>query len=323
MPYRKKPKVLKKKRIMRKTGAKSQAKQISALSTAVSNLTKSSYENGTLGWIRYKLPVDALTGGTRAYICPIPITPGNPFYQDVNGAAVGSGARVRWSDNLGLGAASQNFMEKFPIFGFSEQAQNSAEWNHVGGTLKYRFTSAEPSFSTYSLYLVRAKSRQSDQLISDRKLKNTSGSNYAGFSGELTEMDDYVTHPQLMGTDLNTKYWTILAKRSINFSHPGGTAFSPNVNPANTNTKNNSVIAEGTIKLPKGGVIRSAAQALYTTGGAGTTVNPSPLNASQVGFLDEDNSKTCYLIVVNNGVSADLETVDLSLMVKDHYKIAV
>lgn len=323
MAFKRKSKILRKKKIMRKTGAKSQAKQISALSTAVSNLTKSSYESGTLAWIRYDLPVDATTGGTRAYVCPVPITPGNPFYQDVNGAAVGQGARIRWSDNLGLGSAQQNFMEKIPIFGFSEAAQNSQEWNHVGGTLKYRFTSQEPSFSTYQLFLVRAKSRQSDQIVSDRALKNSTGTLNPGSAGVLVEQDDYITHPNVMGTDINTKYWTVIAKRAINFSHPGSAAFSTNVNPANTNTKNNAVIAEGTIKLPAGGVIRSAAKALYTTGGVGTTVNPSPLNASQVGFLDEDNSKTCYLIVVNNGVSVDLETVNLSLMVKDHYKIAV
>lgn len=323
MPFTKKPKALKKKNIRRRTGAKSQAKQISALSTQVSALTKSSYQTGTLAWIRYKLPVDTATGGTAAYICPVPITPGNPFYQDVYGAAVGSGARVRWSDSLALGAASQNYMEKFPIFGFSDQARNSQEWNHTGGTLKYRFESAEPSFSTYSMYLVRLKSRQSDQLVSDRGLKNSRGTYYPGSAGALVEMDDYVTHPQLFGTDINRKYYTVLASRQINFGHPGSTALSTNVNPANTNPRNNAVIAEGSIRLPAGGVIKSVAKTLQTTGGVGTTVNRSPLNASQVGFLDEDNSKTCYLIVINNGASVDNEPVNLSLMVKDRYKIAV
>jgi len=323
MPYKRKPKVLKKKNIKRKTGAGAQAKQISALSTQVQRLTKSSYESGSLVWIRSKLPIDTLAGGISAYVCPVPITPGNPFYQDVYGAAVGSGARVRWSDSLALGGASTSFMEKFPLFGFSEQARNSHEWNHTGGTLKYRIESSEPSFSTYSLFLVRAKSRQSDQLISDRKLKNSRGSYYPGSAAALSELDDFVTHPNVMGTDLNTKYWNILARRTINFSHPGSTGIAGNTNPANTNPRNNSVIVEGTIRLPAGGVIRSTAKALTTTGGVGGTINPSPLNASQVGFLDEDNSKTCYLVIVNNGVSADLESVDMSLLVKDHYKIAV
>lgn len=323
MPYTKKPKALRKKRIMRKTGAKSQAKQIASLSSQVSKIVKSNYESGSLGWIRYNLSVDAVSGATTAYVCPIPITPGNPFYQDVYGAAVGSGARVRWSDNLALGSSTQNYMEKFPIFGFSQAAQNSPEWNHVGGTLKYRFESAEPTFSTYSLFLCRAKSRQSDQLVSDRALKNSRSTYGPGSAGALVEMDDYVTHPNVMGTDINTKYWTVLAKRSINMSHPGATALAPNSNPANTNPRNNALIAEGTIRLPKGGVIRSAAKSLITQGGVGTTLNSSPLNASQVGFLDEDNSKTCYLFVINNGVSIDLETVNLSLMVKDHYRIAV
>jgi len=323
MPYQRKPKVLKKKNIKRKTGAGAQAKQISALSTQVSRLVKSNYESGSLVWVRSKLPIDSLTGGISAYVCPVPITPGNPFYQDVNGAAVGSGARVRWADSLALGGASTSFMEKFPLFGFSEQARNSHEWNHTGGTLKYRIESSEPTFSTYSLFLVRAKSRQSDQLVSDRKLKNSRGTYYPGSAGALSELDDFVTHPQLMGTDINTKYWNVLARRSINFGHPGSTAIATNINPANTNPNNNAVVVEGTIRLPKGGVIKSTAKALLTTGGVGGTINPSPLNASQVGFLDEDNSKTCYLIIVNNGVSADLESVSMSLLVKDHYKIAV
>ena len=45
-------------------------------------------------------------------------------------------------------------------------------------------------------------------------------------------------------------------KRSINFSHPGATNLVTNVNPANTNTRNNALIAEGTIRVPAGGVIR-------------------------------------------------------------------
>lgn len=323
MPYRKKPKVLKKNNIKRRTGAGAQAKQISALSTQVQRITKSNYENGSLVWVRDKLPIDSLTGGIQAYVCPVPITPGNPFYQDVKGAAVGQGARVRWADSLHLGGASNSFFEKFPLFGFSQQARNSHEWNHTGGTLRYRIESSEPSFSTYSLFLVQAKSRQSDQLISDRGLKNSVGTSYPGSAGAMSELDDFVTHPNLMGTSFNSKYWKILSRRSINFGHPGSTALSTNVNPANTNARNNAVVVEGTIRLPAGGVIRSTAKALLTTGGVGGTVNPSPLNASQVGFLDEDNSKTCYLVIVNNGVSADLESVSMSLLTKDNYKIAV
>lgn len=323
MPYRKKPKALKKKRIMRKTGARSQAKQISALSTQVNRLVKSQYESGSLVWIRSKLPIDSAAGGIQAYVCPVPITPGNPFYQDVYGAAVGSGARVRWADSLALGNSSTSFMEKFPLFGFSEAARNSPEWNHVGGTLKYRIESDEPSFSTYSLFLIQAKSRQSDQLISDRLLKNSRGTYYPGSAGKLSELDDFCTHPQLMGTDINTKYWKILARRAINFGHPGSTQIAGTTNPANTNPRNNSIVVEGTIRLPAGGVIRSTAKALTTTGGVGGTINPSPLNASQVGFLDEDNSKTCYLVVINNGVSTDLESVSMTVITKDHYKIAV
>jgi len=46
-------------------------------------------------------------------------------------------------------------------------------------------------------------------------------------------------------------------------------------------------------------------------------------NASQIGYIDEKNEKTQYLVIINNGVSADLETVNLSLLVRDYYKLVV
>ena len=44
MPYKRKPRVLKRKNIKRRTGARAQSKQIVALSKQVSSLTKSQYE---------------------------------------------------------------------------------------------------------------------------------------------------------------------------------------------------------------------------------------------------------------------------------------
>ena len=48
-----------------------------------------------------------------------------------------------------------------------------------------------------------------------------------------------------------------------------------------------------------------------------------PTSASQIGYVDEKNEKLQYLVVVNNGVSADLENVNLSLLVNDYYKMTV
>ncbi|AXH78300.1 MAG: hypothetical protein [Circular genetic element sp.] len=312
MPYKRKPRVLKRNNIKRKTGATAQSKQIIALSKQVSNLTKSNYQTVQTIWNRNNLAVDSLVGGTYAYVCPIPVSMGNCYKQKT----IQTSEQIRWSDNLGIAAQPQYF--KQPLFGSSEAARNSPEVTHMGGTLKWRLSSGEPSFSTYSIFLIRAKSRQSDQLISDRALKTGAT---PGKGGVLSPGEDYITHPDVMGTQFNTKYWNVLYKREVNFSHPGSSNLSVNVNPANTNTKNNAVIATGSIRIPKGGVIRNFNQAGTVTPGDPTLLDP--LSASQIGFIDEDNSKTCYLIVVNNGVSADLETVNLSLLVKDTYKATV
>lgn len=209
-----------------------------------------------------------------------------------------------------------------PIFGSSQAARNAQEVHHIGGTLKYRFISDEPTFGTYSIFLVRAKSRQSDQLVSDRNLKGESSGHHAGSGGSFTEGTDFITHLNVMGTQINTKYWNVLYKREVNFGHPGSVAFATNVNPSNTDPRNNSVIATGQMKIPAGGTIKCfnvQEQALAGNPDMGR----KPVNASQLGFLDEDNSKTCYLIVINNGVSLDLETVKLALLVKDYYKAVV
>jgi len=52
MTLKKKPKVLKRKNIKRKTGAKSQAKQITALSSQLTKLTKTQYETIQTVWNR-------------------------------------------------------------------------------------------------------------------------------------------------------------------------------------------------------------------------------------------------------------------------------
>lgn len=313
----KKPKVLRRKNIKKRTGARSQAKQISALSTAVSKLNKTCYEHVMLGWIRPKATIDTTIGGIGAYVCPIPITPNNPYSQQ---SSV-SPDQLKWSDNRGISAA--NYFTKSPIFGSSEAARNSPEWIHTGSTIKWRLETTEPSFSTYSMFLIQAKSRQSDQLISDRQLKNSTSSGYAGSAAQIREGVDYTTHPQLFGTMLNKKYWKVLHTRQVNFSVPGVNNLEGNADLAGgANTRNNTVIKEGTFRVPAGGSIKCFNVMPYENSSS-PALGRKPANASQLGFLDEDNSKTCYLVIVNNGVAAEGEFCSLSMMTLDNYKAVV
>lgn len=319
MGYKRKPAALKRKNIRRKTGAAAQSKQISALSKQVSNLTKSQYETVQTVWNRNNLSVDSLTGGTTAYICPLPKSMCNCFSQSTVQTAALVDKRLSWSDNLGI--AAQPTYKKMPIFGSSDAARNSPEATHLGGVLKWRMITEEPTFSTYSIFVISPKKKQADQLITDRGLKG-GGATDPGRGAEFTEGTDYITHPDVMGTVFNKKFWNVDYSREVNFSHPGGSGFATNLNPSNTSPKNNSVIATGSVRLKPGGVIKC-----FNVQGPNSTVNPDEgwkaVNASQIGYVDEQNENTQYLVIVNNGVSADLETVNLSLLVKDYYKMVV
>lgn len=317
MPYKKKPRVLKRKNIKRKTGAKAQSKQIMTLSKQINSLTKTQFETVQTVWNRNDLSVDSLAGGTLAYICPLPKSMCNVYGQTTLQTQGDPDQRIPFSDNLGI--AAQPTYKKGAIFGSSDAARRSGEIHHMGGTLRWRLASSEPSFSTYDLFVISPKSRQADQLVTDRGLK--SGAT-PGLGASLTEGLDYISHPDCHMTEINRKMWNVHYSRRVNFGHPGSTAIVANVNPANTNPRNNSIIAEGKVKLSAGGVIRSFNNAPLDVAGANDR-GFKPLNASQIGFIDEQNEKTQYLVIVNNGVSADLETVNLSMLVKDYYKAVV
>ena len=205
MPYKRKPRVLKRKNIKRRTGARAQSKQIVALSKQVSSLTKSQYETVQTTWNRQSLSVDTATPGIGAYVCPIPKSMGNCFNQSTIETAGLGDRRIKWTDNLII--AAQPFYQKTAIFGSSDAARNSPEANHMGGILKWRLQNFEPSFSTYSIYLVSPKSRQADQLITDRKLKGTTGGHNPGSGAVMNEFTDYITHPDVMGTQFNKKFF--------------------------------------------------------------------------------------------------------------------
>jgi len=319
MGFRRKPKILQRKNIKRRTGAKAQSNQIVALSKQVTKLTKTQYETVQTTWHREKLSVDSTGPGTIAYVCPIPKSMCNCFNQVTLNTGTVSDQRLKWSDNLAI--ASQQFYQKSAIFGSSQAARNSSEATHMGGILKYRLQSgAEPAFSTYSIFLISPKVRQADQLITDRTLKGATSSAFAGGGASLEQNTDYITHPNLFGTMINRKYWNVHYHREVNFNHPGATTIADKSNPANTNPRNNSIMAEGSIKLSGGSVLKCANKPLQDFDSGNLA---SPVNASQIGYVDERNEKTQYLVVINNGVAADAETVNLSLIVKDVYKMVV
>ncbi len=317
MPYTRKPKILKKKNIKKRTGAKAQSKQIQALSKQVSSLVKTQYETVQTTWNRQNLSIDTATGGVGAYICPIPKSMGNCFNQSTKETSGLSDRRIKWADNLVI--AAQPFYQKYAVFGSSESARESPESIHMGGVLKYRLSNMEPSFSTYSIYLLSPKSRQADQLITDRRLKGTTGGHNPGSGAILTELDDYITHPDVMGTQINKKYWNIDYHREVNFGHPGSSSLQTTAQANNTNPRNNALIAEGSIRLKPGGVLKC----FNTQENNSTRTGRLPVNASQIGYVDEKNEKLQYLVIVNNGVSVDTQTVNLSLLVRDYYKMVV
>lgn len=316
----KKPRVLRRKNIKRRTSARAQSKQIVALSKQLSSLTKTSYETVYLTWHRDNISVDSLLpGGTSAYICPMPKSMCNCYEQPTIQNQALPVKRIGFSDNLAL--AAQPIYYKEPIFNASQAAKNSPTAHHVGGVLHWRMENTEPSFSTYSMFLISPKSRQADQLITDRTLKGFSSAGAGGAGAALVKDTDYITHPNIFGSQINRKYWNVDYQREVNFSHPGSTGFSNNVNPANTNPKNNAVVAQGKIRLKPGGVLRcfNTQENLVP----GTDAQQQPISASQLGFIDEKNEKLQFLVVINNGVGADLETVNLSFIVKDTYKMVV
>lgn len=317
MPYKRKPKVLKKKNVMRRTGARAQSKQIVALTKQVSSLTKSQYETVQTVWNRENLSIDTITGGIGAYICPIPKSMGNCFNQSTIETSGLSDRRLKWADNLVI--AAQPFYQKTAIFGSSEAARESPESNHMGGVLKWRLTNGEPSFSTYSVYLLSPKSRQADQLITDRRLKGTTGGHNPGSGAVLNEFQDFVTHPDVMGTQICKKYWNIDYHREVNFGHPGSSSLQTTAQANNTNPLNNALIATGSIRLKPGGVLKCFNKQENNSVRNGRL----PVNASQIGYVDEKNEKLQYLVIVNNGAAVDTQTVSLSLLVRDYYKMVV
>ena len=313
-----KPRALKGRNIKSRTGAKAQSRQITALSRQVSSITRKQFAKVHTVWQRNMLSVEAVTGGVQAYICPLPYVPCNP-----DGASQ-PGGQVGWTDNLGLGSA----FEKKAVFGVAREAATSNEIYHTGGIIKWQLTTNEPTFSKYSLFLIRPKTGMADQLIQSRQLKQGATLNpTAGFASFLQEDLDYIVHGEgltggtTFGAQMNPKYWSVLYRREIalgrndagapdaqqifNYNAPG--------NPART-----GLTASGNIKIPAGGMIKNSA--VLTQSGSG---NASQATAWEVSYADQENDSGLYLVCINNGVSVDGEQAKLGFLVHDYYKACV
>jgi len=313
-----KPRALRRGNIKRRTGAKSQSKQIATLSRQLTTMSRKQFAKVHTVWQRNMLSIETTTGGVQAYVCPIPYAPGNPV------GASQPGAQVAWTDNLSL--ATQATYTKRAIFGVAREAATSNEIYHTGGVLKWQFVTNETAFSKYYVFLIRPKKNMADQLVKDRLLKAGKVLNPTiGSAGVLQEDLDYVVHQEgltggtVFGAQINRKYWDVLYSKEIS-------AGATNVTNATVNVAYNapgsaaltSLTDRGSIRLPAGGMLKNASVASQTgTGNAGQATS------WEVGYGDQENGSGCFLVVINNGVSLDGEAGKLGFIVHDYYKACV
>jgi len=314
---KKKSRALKSRNIKRRTGAKAQSKQISAISRQLNTLTKRQFAKVHTVWQRNMLTIDNTLGGVQCYVCPIPYAPGNPA------GASQPGGPVVWTDNLSI--ASQPTFTKRAIFGVAREAATSNEIYHTGGCIKWQVISNEPTFAKYYLYLIRPKKNMADQLVKDRMLKQGTALNPTlGKASALTADLDYVVHSEgagttVFGAQVNRKYWDVLYTKEITLGSNNAGDRTQNINyNAPGSAALTALTDRGTIPLPAGGFLKNAAAASQTGTG-----NSGQATSWEVGYGDQENESGCFLICINNGVSVDAEDTKLGFIVHDYYKACV
>jgi len=328
MPRRlqpKKPKVLKRKNIKRKTSAGAQAKQIAALSTQVALIQKENYEKVRTSWRMLRKPIGFATSLTAtAFMCPIPYSMCDPLgTQPVS-------SNKYWADNNMpiAGSGLQERYEKRMVFGYSPQATNTNKVYHTGGKLRWQIETNEPSYTKVSLFLIRPKKNQADQLTVDRRLDGAAAGSYPGSAGFLTTDVDFTTYAPsapggvpatnetTFGAEINRKFFDVLYKREIALSHPGASSIQNTTQANNTSPANNALVASGSITIPAGGVI-------LNTGSGTQTVDDRSAPAFESSFLDQRNEQGLYLVAIHNDSTADTQSVKLSLICTDYYNAVV
>jgi len=316
---RRRPRALSSRNIKRRKGASAQSRQIMALSKSLQRMSRKQFARVHTVWQRDMLSVEAVTGGVQAYICPLPYVPCNP-----DGASQ-PGGQIPWTDNLGL--AAQPAFSKKAVFGVAREAATSNEIYHTGGLLKWQMRTNEPTFSKYSLFVIRPKRAMADQLTIDRKLKQgTLLNDRAGFASFLQEDIDYIVHTEgvqggtTFGAQINRKYWDVLYRREVALganSTGGDRTETVNYN-APGNYAQTGLTASGSIKLPAGGMIKCA-NVVQQTG----TGNTGQATSWEVNYAQQENSSGLFLVCINNGVSLDNENCKLGFLVHDYYKACV
>lgn len=310
MPRMKKPKALKRKYVKRKTGAKAQSKQILALSKQVNKLTKLTKTTFATTYFRDSIAIDSTTGSSTCFICPLPYHCCDPYETFVTNTA------NTWGDNLY--SANENKYKKVCLFQPPPSIQNSQEIYHTGGTIKWQMVSNEPAYSKVFLALISPKKQYADQLLIDRGFQTGI---YPGAASEMVYGTDYICHngggnstspSTYFGTSINRKLWTVHKSKEIAFSHPGGSNMAANVNPANTNPRNNATVASGEWKIPAGHLCANVSDRADKS-------TSDPVAAIQAGILDSKQENLCYLIAIQNGAKIDGEVISLGFQVMDYY----
>lgn len=320
----KKPRTLRRRNIKRNTGARAQGKQIAALSRAVTKINKEQTEQIRTVWQIDKKAIGYLTSvGPTCYLCPVPYACCDP-----KGSAPQQAA-VKWGDNNMSITTGQTYFQKSLVFGYSDAAVNSNKIYHTGGKLRYQIVTSEPSYSKVMMFLVKPKSKQSDQLVLDRQMKGSAIGGVTGSSAFMIQGVDYTvyTPPSVggvptsndttFGAEINRKYWDVLYKREIALSHPNhATSFATNANSANTQPANNAIVATGTIRLPGAGVIVNKSQATQL-------VDNKTATAMENSLLDSRNESNYSLVLIHNDATADMASITLSAVINDYYRAVV
>jgi len=323
----KKPRVLKRKNIKRRTGAKAQSTQIMALTKQVSSMTKENYERIRTSWRMLRKPLGYATSATAtSFICPIPYVMCDPL------GTAPTAANKYWADNnMPIpvpGQTVQTFYQKRLVFGYSDQAANTNRIYHTGASLRYQLETNEPSYSKINLFLIKCKKKQADQLTIDRQLNGTAAGSFPGSGGNLALDVDYTTYAPsapagipatnetIFGAELNSKYYTVLWKRECCLSHPNGTSIEQTVRTSNTNPANNAVVCSGKIKIPGQGVIKNVSRLTQQTDNKSAPAMESSL-------LDQRNEDCLYLVAIHNDATSDGQSVKLSLVCTDYYNAVV
>lgn len=311
-------------RAKKRTGAKSQSKQIQALSRQVSKIAEISSVPLQLRWQRQNSFVDreALTaansGNLTVYMCPIPVAPSQVGANVANFADTGP---------LAIGA---NDFKKTKVWITATDVNQKPRCTHRGGYLTYKLSRPNISLRYIKVMLIKSKSSVADQMSLQRSLQyfdaNSAPPLIAGQSARLIENYDYIHNPvttindPVTGVQINPQMWEVLAQRT----HKFGTEkpFIPTqAQPISPNAIGQSMRTEATgfFKIPAGGAVHKIWSTDHTQ------------QATNLDYVNQRSEKNVFLVIFSQRgstitdpsvqVIADVPAneLKLSLQVRDTY----